>query len=255
MPPPTSPIAKTLNQIGLSEKEATVYEALLLLGKANMGKLLPKVPYKRGNTYDILGDLIKKGLVLETEERGKKVFTVEPPEQLKALVEKNEHQLNQQKKVLQSNFEQLASTYRLTMNKPGVRFFEGQEGIIKIYEELLSNNQPIDSIEEKGDLLEYIPDYAPIYIKTRVQKKLFNRVISPDTNALNKTNSDKFIEARLIPVNKFPFRMDIKISGHKISLITFQKKNAVGVLIDNEEIANNFKILFNFLWSTLPSGS
>jgi len=141
------------------------------------------------------------------------------------------------------------------MNKSGVRYYEGKEGIIKIYEELLDNNQPIDSIEEKGDLLAYIPNYAADYVKKRIKRKLFNRVISPDTNTLNKTNSEKFIEARPVSAEEFPFRMDIKISGHKVSLITFQKKNAVGILIDNPEIADNFKILFNFLWSKLKPAS
>jgi hypothetical protein len=116
---------------------------------------------------------------------------------------------------------------------------------------LLDNNLPIDSIEEKGDLLAYLPDYASEYVQKRVQKKLFNRVISPDSNILNKTDPKKFIEARLASTNEFPFRMDIKISGHKVSLITFQKKNAVGVLIDNPEIADNFRILFNLLWDKL----
>ena len=71
MPIKTSPIIKTLTQIGLTEKQAVVYDALLHLGKAAMGKLLPKIPYKRGNTYDILEELKEKGLVSETEDRGK----------------------------------------------------------------------------------------------------------------------------------------------------------------------------------------
>lgn len=251
MPSNPSSTVKMLTQIGLSEKQAVVYEALLNLGKATIGKLLPKIPYKRGNTYDILEELKEKALLSEIEERGKKVFIVEPPEQLKVLIEKKAQEMKQQEKSLQANFDQLASVYRLAMSKPGVRYYEGKDGIIKIYEELLNNSKPIDSIEEKGDLLKYIPDYAPEFVKKRVNLKLFNRVISPDTNKLNKTDPDKFIKAKLIPADKFPFRMDVKISGGIVSLITFQKNNAVGVLIDNPEIADNFKILFNYLWDQL----
>lgn len=253
--PEKSLISKTLSQIGLSEKEALVYEALLNLGKAGMNQLLKKVPLKRGNTYDILYELINKELVAETEERGKKVFVVEPPDRLKVLLEEKNKILKQQEKTLRANLDHLQSIYRLVTNKPGVRYYEGKEGIVNVYEELLNNNQPIDSIEETGDLLNYIPDYAPIYIKKRVQKKLFNRVISPDTNKLNKTDEARLIEARLVPADQFPFRMDIKISGHKVSLITFQKKNAVGILIDNQEIAENFRILFDFLWQQTPKNN
>lgn len=247
----TSPLNKTLAQIGLSDKEATVYEALLELGKAGMGELLKKIPYKRGNAYDLIQELVNKGLVTEVLERGKKTFVIEPPEKLKVMLEEKGKIFHQQESALNTNFEYLSSAYRIAMNKPGVRYYEGKEGIIKIYEELLANNQPIDSIEDKGDLAKSIPDYAATYVKKRVQKKIFNRVVSPDTNQLNKSNPEKLIEARLAPADQFPFRMDIKISGNKVSLITFPEKNIVGVLIDNQEIAENFHILFEFLWNKL----
>ncbi|MFA6272088.1 MAG: helix-turn-helix domain-containing protein [Patescibacteria group bacterium] len=253
MPKISSPIAKTLVQIGLTEKEAAVYEALLELGKAGMGGLLKKIPYKRGNAYDLVKALIDKGLVTETVIKGKKVFVIEPPERIKVLLDEREKTVQQQAKTLNANYESLNSLYRITMNKPGVRYFEGKEGIIKIYEELLANNQPIDSIEDKGDLVESIPDYAATYVKKRVQKRIPNRVISPDTNTLNQSNPEKLLEARLVPADQFPFRMDIKISGNKVSLITFPEKNIVGVLIDNQEIAENFHILFEFLWTKLAT--
>ncbi|MDD5039630.1 MAG: helix-turn-helix domain-containing protein [Patescibacteria group bacterium] len=251
MPTPTN-LAVLLSTVGLEPKEALVYEALLGLGKTGIGQLLNRVPYKRGNTYVLVYSLIKKGLVAEIEEHGRKVFVVEPPDRLMALVEERQKDTARQQQTLDRALPDLLSRYRLAMNKPGVRYFEGREGIIKIYEELLANNLPIDSIEEKGDLVAYLPDYAPEYVRKRIAKKLFNRVISPDSNSLNKTDPAKFIEARLAPAARFPFRMDIKISGNKVSLITFQKEDAVGVLIDNPEIAANFHILFEFLWGLMP---
>ena len=55
-------------------------------------------------------------------------------------------------------------------------------------------------------------------------------------------------ETKFLATALFPFRMDIKIAGRLVSLITFKKDSTVGVLIDNQEIADNFQILFELLW-------
>ena len=88
----------------------------------------------------------------------------------------------------------------------------------------------------------------PVFVKKRVSQKIPNRVISPDTNTYNVTDPQKLITAKTIPADQFPFRMDIKITDTKVSLITFNNQEAVGILIDNKEIAENFKTLFTLLW-------
>ena len=52
-----------LIKIGLEEKEAEIYETLLSLGKAGMGKILNKVSLKRGSAYNAVYGLKAKGLV------------------------------------------------------------------------------------------------------------------------------------------------------------------------------------------------
>jgi hypothetical protein len=68
---------------------------------------------------------------------------------------------------------------------------------------------------------------------------------------MNTTDPKQLREVRIVPTRLFPFRMDIKIAGNKTLLVTFNQNQAVGVLVDNPEIATNFKILFHFLWTTI----
>src|SRR5690606_1135553 len=114
----------------------------------------------------------------------------------------------------------------LAVGRPGVKFYEGKEGIIQAYEELLDNMQPIDSIEDARDMVDFIPDYVQTYVRKRVERGLPNRSIAPDTNTINDPNPDRLLDSRLLPASLFPFRMDIKISGNTVQLTTLEKNQA-----------------------------
>lgn len=61
---------------------------------------------------------------------------------------------------------------------PKVRFFEGKEGLIELYWEILELRTPIDSFEDKVEMAAFIPEF----IETRINRKIFNRVICPAEN-------------------------------------------------------------------------
>jgi len=244
--------AEFLKEMGLSEKEAIIYQIMLKIGVSPAQKVVMETEMPRGTVYEILSQLEQKNLIESFQnEKNITVFRAKHPFALKEYVENKKEHIRQTETKLDSIFTDFINLYSQSQTRPGVKFYEGKKGIIKIYEEILKENKPIDSFEEKGDMIEYIPDYVPIFVKKRVKKQLPNRVISPDTNKYNKTNPAKFITAKLLPADQFPFRMDIKIAGNKVSLITFNKKNAVGILIDNQEIADNFQMLFELMWSKL----
>ncbi len=246
-------ITEQLIQAGLSEKEAAVYEKMLESGPTSVGTLLKSMPYKRGDLYNILYSLRDKELLSEELKKGIMTFTLESPEKLKDLVAAEKEKLEQRQKLLSDVFPQIKSLHNLSMNKPGVRFYEGRDGIINVYEQLLVNGQNIDSFEDKGEMAKFIPDYSHTYPFRRVKKNIFNRVIAAADNPINESNPALMRETRFIPTQKFLFRMDIKIAGRLTSLISFQKESPVAILIDNQEIADNFRILFQILWDMLAA--
>ncbi|MFH0854627.1 MAG: helix-turn-helix domain-containing protein, partial [bacterium] len=63
--------SKDLQQIGLSDKEASVYLAALELGPTNIQALTKKSAIKRSTVYDIIKNLKNHGLMSETT-RGKR---------------------------------------------------------------------------------------------------------------------------------------------------------------------------------------
>lgn len=245
---------QSLIQAGLSEEQALIYEYLVKNGPQTAGKISTSTPLKRGLVYKILDNLVNSGLAIKHDSPGKvAIFEPAHPLKLKELAEKKEADAKNAQEALKGVLEKMTIDYNLISGRPGVKFYEGIDGITNIYDSLLEQGKPIDSFEDKGEMIALIPEYAKAYPKRRVKLGITNRVIAPSDNPINQTDESLMRETRFIPTKDFPFRMDVKIAGRLVSLITFQKENPVGVLIDNQEIAENFRILFEMVWKTQSS--
>ena len=130
-----------------------------------------------------------------------------------------------------------------------IQIFEGKEGVIKAYNELLRDGIPVDSIEDRGELAGYVGDYLKEYIKKRTLKKMWNRVIVPSTNKLQPSTPKECRETHYIDADKFPFNMHIKINKKRVILINLKEKTAVGIVIVQPEVVKNFQRLFDWMWS------
>ncbi|MFA6392240.1 MAG: helix-turn-helix domain-containing protein [Patescibacteria group bacterium] len=256
MPKPGSPISKILVQIGLTDKEAVVYEALLTLGKAGMGELLKKIPYKRGNTYDLMRALIDKGLVTETMTKGKKVFVIEPPERIKVLLDEREKTVQQQAKTLNANYESLNSLYRITMNKPGVRFYEGIEGIKLVLKDTIVNNtsKQIKTFSDVAGYAKYLKVWnQSYYAPLRKKLGIIERVIIPDNAEalahMRSYQANEVTQILFIDHKNYPFATEINIYENKVSFVTFSDRAHIGIIIDNMEIFQTFSSVFELCWS------
>jgi len=125
-------LPKTLETFGLSPKEAVIYLSLLELGSSAVQKIARKSGLPRATVYDILDDLSVKGIVSTFEQRGIKHYTAESPEKLMQLAQ-------ERAQLMEAALPQLRAIYRSPLDRPGVRFFQGQEGMKVILEEVLQD--------------------------------------------------------------------------------------------------------------------
>jgi len=224
----TATLTSTLIHLGLSNSDATVYVLLNTDGESDVPKLMNRTKLSRTAIYHCLNRL--------TERK---------------LIEEKKRSDNELERAFRNNLTDLANRYQRTSRQPGVSFFHGKAEIIEMYEQFYQDNEPVDSIEEAGEMLKFLGDYAHTYVRKRVEHHMPNRCIAPDVNTMNTTDPKQLREVRLVPTHLFPFRMDIKIAGLKTLLVTFNHNQAIGVSVDSQEIADNFRILFNFLWTAI----
>lgn len=244
-------LQQNLIKLGFNESDALIYLILVENGEMDVPSLVDKSGLSRTTIYDSIENLNKSKLLTQ-KKIGKIVYyNIKHPQHLLSLIEEKKQADQEWERNIKNDIKLLTDKYSLVSEDPGVYIFHGKEEIIKMYEEFLKEKQTVYSWEEKGEMLKFLGDYCYTYIQKRIQNKMFNQCIAPEGNSMNFSNPKKLIEVRIVDTKKFPFRMDIKISGKKTVIVTFNKNKALGVLIDNQEIADNFKIMFNCMWQAI----
>ena len=127
----------TLQNYGLSEKEARIYLTTLELGTSIASTIARRAELNRATTYTLLEDLKRDGIVNETTKEGVKYYSVISPDILLK-------QLEQKYESFKDKVPELLALAEKFGNKPRIQFFEGLEGVKKMYGDLLtSTTEPI----------------------------------------------------------------------------------------------------------------
>ena len=128
-------IKKFLVDIGLSEKEAMIYLALLSVESSSVIDLSKATGINRTTLYPILEDLLQKKLILEVQHDKKVRFQAESPERIETFIHNRKNQLEEQEKVLGDVIPQMRGLLRQSGEKPVVKIYEGREGILHSIDE------------------------------------------------------------------------------------------------------------------------
>jgi sugar-specific transcriptional regulator TrmB len=243
---------KYLQDIGLSEKEASVYLALLAVENYSVLDLSKKTSINRSTVYIVLESLAKKGLISETTV-GKKVhFQAESPERLETYVEQRKILLEEQAKKLRDIIPQIKSVQREVGEKPIVKYFEGREGILSSLEELFEESDTGGEtyLLYSKDLLDslFSNEERKKYRSTRLARKIKSKVLYVSKE--NDILSDEMAVRLKIDGNKYPITCDINIYKDRVRINTLGKKLA-GIFIKSQDVADTLKSLFNLAFDNI----
>ena len=249
---------KSLLDLGLTYPQAIIYEFLVKEGVQKAGVIAQKTQYKRGLVYKVLDELEKMQLVKKTQ--GPKfvgVFEACHPVVLRDFAEKRELEAKNSRLSMESIISSIISDFNLSSDKPGVIFYEGKEGIKKVLADALEDN-PEKSILCFSDVegyYEHLSDWnKKFYTPHREEKKIFEKVIAPNSHKaleiMESLQKSMLTETMFIDHKLFPFATEINIYNNKISIVTFSEKGLIGVIIENKEIHETLKSIFNLTWIT-----
>ena len=132
-----------INKIGLTDKEAVVYELLLEENETTAGKLIKKSGYKRATVYAVLESLIKKGMVEQTQLAPVIKYQAKHPYVLKEYAENKVRQIKSAEQELDALLPLLSNFYQQSHNQPGVKFYQGKEGVWKVMMDTLKSKTEI----------------------------------------------------------------------------------------------------------------
>lgn len=240
-----------LKNIGLSDGEVKIYQALLEQGEMSAGGLIKKTDLKRGDCYNKIYDLKKKGLVEEFNRHGRKYFRVEPPNEITNLAEGQYQTILSIKHEIDSILPDIISQYNLSNNKPAAYYFEGIDGLKKIYDHVLKIRKPVSifvSFLDRHD--SRFSDLIDAQIKR--QAKLGIKVKSLSYKIDYSRTYWDFARAHGIKIKVYESNLQlpaqILIFGDNVAFTSFQE-SYISTLISNPDIAKSIQTIFDVMWS------
>jgi sugar-specific transcriptional regulator TrmB len=243
-----------LSELGLSESEALVFELLLESGKSRARYLVTESGLGRGNVYNVLTQLMSKGLVLEIQGKQKQYQAVDPSE-LRQFVDARLRKAKELEAEFSQALPQLTSAFNLSTGKPAIEIFEGYEGSKKAIEHSLNSQTNISTILDFDSLTGEFGEINKRYIKKRIAKGIHKRILVADTLATRKMFSNKSEEyyqyTQVGFLSKFPesFQTGTEIYDNTVAYFTFTDEKQISVLIHDPSIYYTQKAVFDFLWS------
>lgn len=236
---------KVLAAIGLNDKEARVYLAILQLGTASVPRISERAGTKRPTTYLILEDLRKRRLVTKVMRGSVIIYSAESPEQL----------LDDEKKktnILEEGLPDLLAIYNTKKEKPKITYYQGEESIIRLYDEIFREREIwfYGSIGSIPPTIMVQVNKHLAHIKDPKLNYQIRELLQADEDSVEwaKNNSDNH-QIKLID-KKFLLPTDNMIFGDKVAIITY-KETPMAVVIKSSEVVATHKSMFEMIWNTI----
>lgn len=237
-------IKKFLTDIGLSEKEAAVYLALLPVDSSSVIDLSKSTGINRTTLYPILEDLLAKKIILEIKE-GKKIrFQAEPPERIATFVQSQRAKFEEQEKLLDDMIPQMRGFVRQTGEKPVVKYYDGREGILQSIAEYYHIGD-----RETEEFLIYPRDTVKNLFSPQEQKKAQSTRIKSDVHmnsiftSTEPYPSDPTSSRHRLDPKDYKIMCEIGIYGDRVHIHTLSQ-NLSAIYIKSADVAETLKTLF-----------
>jgi len=232
---------ETLKQFGLQEHEVKVYLATLELGESTVLPISKKAGVKRTYCYDILADLQKKNLISYFEKNGRRRYVAEDPSKIGLM-------LQEKLKDFREILPELKSIQNSSANKPKIRFYEGREGIMNIYESFLGAKEMM-ALASPNHIYEHLSDFfSDFSVKILAKKVKVRELVTADGATASYLASFKkpLQEARVLP-STVKLSTDIVIFDNKLAMISYSGE-LHGVVIESSSIVETQKAMFEIIW-------
>jgi sugar-specific transcriptional regulator TrmB len=241
-------LEKTLKKLGLSEKEIKVYLSCLTLGPSPVRKIAQDSGINRGTAYDILKALIELGLVSYYQKDKHQYFIAEDPQNLKNTLEDKQKKLESIKAEVSEIIPQLKSIYDNAGTKPTVKFYEGQNGIKLILQDVINctkgNKDKFYYAYSSSTIKSYLYRAYERFSDDRIKAGIKVKVIS-----IGPGGKTQGLDERRWLTDKESAPTYTLIYAGKTAMISVDSNDQpLGFIIEDKNIYQTQKMMFEFFW-------
>ncbi len=236
---------KLLIKSGLTSKQANMYIACLSLGAAKVPAIARRAKIKRSTAYGVLDELVVMGLVGVSIKGKVKIFRAQDPSR---LVEQAEEKRRAALRALPT----LRELTAISQLQPQVQFFEGRDGIRKIYDDVIEcRSKKVQQMVRVREHHDFLGELSQEYIRRRVERGIVAYDLHPKSGDIytaergrESAKLKRFV--RYLPNEVFYASM-IMIYDSKVAMISTKKEN-FGFIIESQEFAGTLRAHFEYLW-------
>jgi predicted transcriptional regulator len=243
-----------LKDLGFSRREADIYATLLVNGPSTVTDLSLQIDVNRITLHTHVKELTQKGL-LHAERQGKKrLISAAPLHVLEDIIsdEKNKlRSLEKQTTDILPEMKKMAMT-ALPSSTFNLKRYHGRKSVKLVFEEVLKAKELRAFVSD--DLDYYFPDNAALFAETHHKRNDFFVWEIMDKTPINEQYAHSMNPERywykLLP-GKLEI-IDYLIYDGKIAYVDAESKEVESVMafvIDNDNIYNNARLLFDFMWN------
>lgn len=231
-------LKKLLEDLGLEEKEAKVYLALLSLGEATATAISEKSNLDRTLIYQLTNKLIEKGLVSYIIRNNVKYFSAASPQKLIQDLKEKEEQL-------QKAMPQLIGLTKIKEQETKVEIYRGKEGLRTILKDIIRTKKDYIAFGEEGRFQKVLPIDVHQFLRELEKNNIHERVLVRE-DMKGKVLKSKNSAFKYLPKD-YLSPVTILVYENKIANFIWTLPYYV-ILTKNKEVADSFRSHFELLW-------
>lgn len=246
---------QTIQELGLNESQANMYVLLMQHGSLTPPEAAKLAGETRTTVYSIFDKLEKLGLVKKKSGTKKVTYLPENPAALEKLAESKYQQSAELKQKISDNMTRYMTYFYTYQEQPGVRFFQGKDGIIKMYEDQLRTKQDIYFLRSESDVnVMGKTIYKVIENRHKLGIKVYGIESKEADNVEFSINNDKRLgrEMSFYPTGQYTAPVNIYAYGSKTALISYGEE-VIGTIIESPQIAQAFRQIHSMLKDSIKS--
>lgn len=243
--------SRTLELLGLKEKDMQVYRVLLSLSSAPLRRVAQEAGLNRGTTYDALKRLMDAGLVSFVDAKAHRYFTAEDPNKLRTLASRRELEMQKAREQLDTALPGLQSLLGQSEHRPAVRYYEGKAGVKDILLDVLaqtkSTREKTYRVYSSSGIRDLISSAWPRFSTQRKKEGVRVRAI-----ALGEGGRTVGLDERKWLTQKESAPTYIFVYANKTAYVSLDdRKRLFGVIIEDKAISKTQRMIFDSLWRNL----
>ncbi len=239
-----------LTAAGLTAKESKCYAALLEKKDWKPAELARYVHETRTNCYKILDNLVAYKLAERFDKDKKLHYRAANPSRLMELAREQHAAREASGAALETESQQLIQKFYKTHEQPGIRYFQGESEIRQIFEAIAKSKEEVVYVNTKSGIDFYgFPTMHNLRMLAP-NKNVSRRALTADVPAAPKDYRQKdplvLLKRTWLKETDYTTPVEWGAFDNKLYIISYGQE-ALGLLIESQQIADSFKELFKLL--------